>query len=89
MLDENAEAWMLEKYPNTDKTNYNLSFDAEPYASAGKLYVKAFTGTDEWAGKIITDMLPANIDMIHLLLAERCSTYMLSHTTQMTFHQTF
>ena len=57
MLDENAEAWMLEKYPNTDKTNYNLSFDAEPYASAGKLYVKAFTGTDEWAGKSSEDLV--------------------------------
>lgn len=107
MLDENAESWMLEKYP-ANKTNYNLSFDAVPYASAGKLYVKTFTGTDEWAGKsseelvtlllketptlaqkIITDILHANIDTIRLLLAERCSMYMLSHTTQITSLQIF
>lgn len=44
------KAWMYDEY-YPGKTNYNLSFDAEPYASAGKLYVKAFTGTDEWAGK--------------------------------------
>lgn len=62
MLDENADSWMLEKYP-ANKTNYNLSFDAVPYASAGKLYVKTFTGTDEWAGK-------SSEELVTLLLKE-------------------
>ena len=62
MLDENAPSWMLEMY-TTDKTNYNLSFDAVPYASAGKLYVKTFTGTDEWAGK-------SSEELVTLLLKE-------------------
>lgn len=63
MLDENAPDWMLEKHPDTNKTNYNLSFDALPYASAGKLYTKAFIGTDEWAGK-------SSDELVTLLLKE-------------------
>ena len=45
------------------QTQYNISADAVPYASAGKLYTKAFTGTDEWAGK-------SSEELVTLLLKE-------------------
>ena len=45
------------------QTQYNISADAMPYASAGKIYTKAFTGTDEWAGK-------SSEELVTLLLKE-------------------
>lgn len=59
------------------QTQYNISADALPYASAGKIYTKAFTGTDEWAGKSSEELVTLLLKETPTLPAEDAYGYLV------------
>lgn len=59
------------------QTQYNISADAMPYASAGKIYTKAFTGTDEWAGKSSEELVTLLLKETPTLPAEDAYGYLV------------
>lgn len=64
------------------QTQYNISADALPYASAGKLYTKAFTGTDEWAGKSSEELVALLLNETPILPAKDLYGYLVCQNIQ-------
>lgn len=64
------------------QTQYNISADAVPYASAGKLYTKAFTGTDEWAGKSSEELVTLLLKETPILPAKDLYGYLVCQNIQ-------
>lgn len=64
------------------QTQYNISADAVPYASAGKLYTKAFTGTDEWAGKSSEELVTLLLKETPILPAKDMYDYLVCQNIQ-------